>query len=52
MSKYYDWKINYNADDIIWIKQKDDGTLKVMADYCGYWKLPQDTINAIFDVNA
>jgi GTP-dependent phosphoenolpyruvate carboxykinase len=52
MSKYYDWKINYNADDIIWIKQKDDGTLKVIADYCGYWKLPQDTINAIFDVNA
>lgn len=29
MFKYYDWKIRDNGDDIIWIKQKDDGTLKV-----------------------
>jgi hypothetical protein len=31
MVKYYDCKINDNADHIIWVKQKDDGTIKIIA---------------------
>jgi hypothetical protein len=48
MAAIMEYKLDENADDIIWLRQKD-GAVEVILEVGGVWKLPEETKDAIFD---
>ena len=49
MSKYFDWRIDSDkaAKSLLWLREKDDGTISVVLEYGGVWQWDKQTWNAV-----
>jgi len=44
MSKYFDWRIDSDkkVDNLLWLRENDDGKISVVREYSGVWKLSKE----------
>ena len=49
MSKYFDWRIDSDkkVNNLLWLREYDDGKIKVVREYDGIWKLSQEEWHAL-----
>ena len=49
MAKYFDWRIDSDKEvnHLLWLREYDDGTIKVVREYDGIWKMDDAAFEAL-----
>lgn len=49
MKKYFDWRIDSDkkADNLLWLREYEDGTIKVVFESGGIWKLSKEAFEEL-----